>query len=307
MSGAPLPEAPPGEGNGVSVSQHGLRCLVLVVTVVAGLITVPLTAPASAVPFPRRMAALGDSITRGFNACGWYVDCPSHSWSTGFNTKVNTHYLRLKAHNKSLTTHNNAARGAKVAALAGQANMAVSQRADYVTILIGANDVCTRSEAAMTSVADFEARFREAMGVLHDGIPDARIFVASIPDIKRLWQVGKDSGFVRLSWTLLGTCRSMLAHPRSSALEDTARRGRVRQRVIGFNAVLAAVCAEYPTCRFDGNAVFSYPFTLSQVSRRDHFHPNADGQAAIARETYRVGFWSSPVGRPDGKDRASRA
>ena len=31
-------------------------------------------ATAATTPPPNSMASMGDSITRGFNACGWYVD-----------------------------------------------------------------------------------------------------------------------------------------------------------------------------------------------------------------------------------------
>ncbi|MBX6767221.1 MAG: SGNH/GDSL hydrolase family protein [Actinomadura rubrobrunea] len=238
------------------------------------------------------MASLGDSITRGFNACGWYVDCPSRSWSTGSTSAVNSHYLRLRAQNSSLVAYNDAATGAKVAALNGQAQSAVSQSVDYVTILIGANDVCTDSESSMTSVADFESRFRAAMTTLHNGLPNAKIFVASIPDIRRLWQVGKDNLAARTAWSAFGICQSMLANPTSTAEADVARRERVRQRDIAFNNVLADVCAEYANCKFDGNAVFNYPFTLSQVSGWDYFHPNESGQAVLAAETYKASFWA---------------
>lgn len=249
-------------------------------------------APASAAtPLPARMAALGDSITRGFNACGWFVDCPSRSWSTGSREAVASHTLRLRARNSALAAHNDARSGARVGDLAGQAATAVSQKADYVTILIGANDACTSSESTMTSVAAFESRFRAAMDTLNRGAPEARIFVASIPDIKRLWQVGRGNLAARAAWTVLGVCPSMLASPTSTSAADTARRDRVRQRVIAFNAVLASVCAESPRCRYDGNAVFSFPFALSQISRWDFFHPNADGQTALARVTYSRGFW----------------
>ncbi|MBC6460430.1 SGNH/GDSL hydrolase family protein [Actinomadura sp. HBU206391] len=243
------------------------------------------------------MAALGDSITRGFNACGWYVDCTSRSWSGGSDTGVGSHYLRLRALNGSLVAYNDAASGARIDALAGQAASAVSQRADYVTILIGANDACTSSESTMTSVADFETRLRAAMNTLRQGAPNAQIFVASIPDVKRLWQVGKDDFAARTAWSLFGICQSLLANPTSTAAADVARRDRVRGRVVSFNGVLAAVCAENPTCRFDGNAVFSYPFQLSQVSGWDYFHPNAAGQTVLASETYKLSFWSSAVTR----------
>jgi hypothetical protein len=46
-------------------------------------------------PVPQVMAALGDSISTGFNACGWYVSCTARSWSSGDNKDVNSHYLLL--------------------------------------------------------------------------------------------------------------------------------------------------------------------------------------------------------------------
>jgi lysophospholipase L1-like esterase len=277
--------------------QSQLRRIAVLLPIVTALVAGLLVAPASAAPAPARMAVLGDSITRGFNACGWYVDCTSRSWAGGSDSGVRSHYLRLRALNSSLVAYNDAASGARVNALAGQAASAVSQRADYVTILIGANDACTSSESTMTSVADFETRFRAAMSTLRQGSPNGLIFVASIPDVKRLWQVGKNNAAARSAWSLFGICQSLLANPTSTAAADVARRDRVRARVVNFNGVLAAVCAERPTCRFDGNAVFSYPFQLSQVSGWDYFHPNAAGQAVLASETYEVSFWSSAVTR----------
>ncbi|GGS76368.1 lipoprotein [Planobispora rosea] len=232
------------------------------------------------------MASLGDSITRGFNACGFYVDCPSRSWSTGTSARVNSHYLRLRADDSSLVAYNDARSGARIADLPGQAEQAVSQRAGYVTILMGANDACTSSEAGMTSVADFEASFRTAMRTLVTGLPEASIFVASIPDVGRLWEVGKDDSSARAAWAAFGICQSLLARPRSTDQADVDRRARVRQRVADFNAVLAGVCAEQVMCRYDGGAVFGYPFELSHVSPWDYFHPNTAGQRLLAEVTY---------------------
>ncbi|GII03326.1 GDSL-type esterase/lipase family protein [Planobispora takensis] len=234
------------------------------------------------------MASLGDSITRGFNACGFYVDCPSRSWSTGSSQTVDSHYLRLLATEPSLVAHNDARSGAKVADLPGQAERAVSQGAGYVTILMGANDACTSSEASMTTVAAFEAAFRTAMRTLTTGLPTSSIFVAGIPDIRRLWEVGKDSSSARTAWAALGICQSMLARPRSTDQADVDRRERVHQRVAEFNAVMARVCEEQATCRHDGGAVFGYPFMLSHLSRWDYFHPSAAGQRLLAEVTYRA-------------------
>jgi lysophospholipase L1-like esterase len=236
------------------------------------------------------MAALGDSISRGFNGCGLFVDCPLRSWSTGVDPAVKSHYLRIKRKNDSLSAHNDAQSGAKVSDLEGQAKIAVSQNVDYVTVLIGANDACTPSESTMTPVRTFTSQFRTAMRTLRDGLPDAAIFVASIPDLKRLWSIGKDEENARLAWDAFDVCQSMLANPTSTNSADEARRDRVRQRVVDYNRALRQVCLEDSNCKFDDNAVFSYRFTLTHVSIWDYFHPSTAGQAVLAEVTYRKGF-----------------
>jgi hypothetical protein len=83
----------------------------------------------------------------------------------------------------------------------------------------------------------------------------------------------------------------MLANPTSTAQTDVDRRAAVRQRVIDFNTALSAECSAYGSnCTFDGNAVFNYPFVLSQINTLDYFHPNTAGQAVLASITYSAGF-----------------
>jgi lysophospholipase L1-like esterase len=244
---------------------------------------------------PASMSALGDSITRGFNASGWFSDWPSRSWSTGTTTTVDSHYARLRALDPAITGHayNDARTGAKMGALAAQAQTSVAQGAEYVTILMGANDACTETEAQMTTVSAFRTRFKAGLDVLATQQPQPRVLVASIPDLRRLWQVGKNSSSARAAWSAYGICQSMLARPLSTAQADVDRRARVRQRVIDFNAALADVCATYTFCRYDAGAVFGYPFTLNQLSGWDYFHPNTTGQAVLADVTWDVGFWGA--------------
>jgi lysophospholipase L1-like esterase len=241
---------------------------------------------------PSSMAALGDSITRGFNACGWYVECTSRSFSTGSNASVQSHYLRILAVNPAISgrNHNLARSGAQADDLARQAGLAASRQVDYVTILIGANDACTSSEASMTSPATFQAEVRAAMQTLAATLPQARVFVASIPDIRRLWSIGRGNPWIRLVWSQFGICQSMLANAGSDAPADVARRQRVYDRVVAFNTALAAECGASPNCVYDGGAVFRYPFTLADVSPWDYFHPDSDGQRVLAQVTYAAGF-----------------
>lgn len=252
----------------------------------AGVLGLMLTASAQAA-YPKSIASTGDSITRAFNDCWFpYVDCPSASWSTG--TSSYSHYRRIQAVNYGITgrSYNHAVSGADMADLPGQVQGVIGRRADYVTILMGANDVCASSEAGMTPVAIFRAQFAQAMASLTASLPSSRIFVSSIPDIFQLFSLYRYDLGANSVWAIAGICQSMLAYPFSNLSGDVARRARVRQRNIDYNTQLAQVCAMYTLCRFDGNAVFNTAFVRSDVTTRDYFHPSVNGQAKLAAVTW---------------------
>jgi lysophospholipase L1-like esterase len=252
----------------------------------------PVSAGAAQTGYPSSMAATGDSITRAFNTgLVPFTDAPWNSWSTGA-LRSWTHYRRILAANPQIfgRNYNNARSGARMADLQRQAGLTVTQGVEYVTILMGANDACASSEAAMTPVAVFRAQFQQGMNTLTAGLPEVRILVVSIPDIYRLWQVAHNNPRAILAWRLTGFCRSMLARPTSTAPADEARRQRVRQRVIDYNGQLEQVCTLYIQCRFDGNAVFEYPFGPEHISTRDYFHPSLAGQRTLADVTWAAGY-----------------
>ncbi|MBB3733031.1 MULTISPECIES: SGNH/GDSL hydrolase family protein [Nonomuraea] len=275
-----------------------IRHVLTAVVLVSGSGSVTSSAAAASLePLPGVMAALGDSVSAGFNACGWYVSCTSRSWSAGDNAEVRSHYVRLAERGPSLRGHNRnfAVPGATSADLMGQVDKAIAEKAEYVTILLGAQDACVPTEAAMTPVALFRRRVEAAMGRLRAELPGARVFVASIPDLRRLWQVGKDNAIARTFWGLGRICQAMLANPTSTKRADVQRRARVRDRVRDFNREWARACAAFgPRCRTDEGAVFAYRFTLAQVSKWDYFHPNSEGQQILADITFDKGFdWSN--------------
>jgi lysophospholipase L1-like esterase len=263
---------------------------------IAGLALVAsMTVSASAaVAYPRSMASTGDSITRAYNTGFFpYIDNPSASWSTGTNSTVRSQYTRLLGLQPLISGHafNDAKSGAKMADLAGQMTTVASQRVDYVTVLMGGNDVCTSSETTMTSVTNFRAQFTSAMNVVTSKSPRTRIYVVSIPNVYELWNVLKDNGTARAVWWTFGVCQSMLANPESTAQADVDRRARVLQRDVDFNTALQDICALYTQCRFDNNAVFNTAFAASDITTRDYFHPSVSGQAKLAAVSWSAGYW----------------
>ncbi len=221
------------------------------------------------------MAALGDSMTRAFNTCllPW-TDCVRNSWATG--TDVDSYYQRLRK--PEIANHNFALTGARMKDLPRQAKVAVASRVDLVTVLMGNNDACSGG----TDAATFASQFKEAMTTLQEGVPGAQVKVVSIPDIYQLWDLLHTNKSAVAKWGAFHECDALLANPTSTAPADQQRRDAFRQRIVDYNARLAAVCAEFAQCQYDGGAGFAARFDPSDVSTVDYFHPSAKGQALIA-------------------------
>ncbi len=267
-----------------------LALLSLAVLLGAGASSVRLASGSPAITgYPNSIAATGDSITQAVNSAA-LLENPENSWATGTNASVNSVYSRILAQNPAISGNrfNDSVSGARMVDLNGQALNAVAQGAQLVTVLMGANDVCTTSEAAMTPVATFRSQFELAMATLSAGLPDARIAVASVPDIYNLWAILKDNFLAQLMWSTFDICQSMLAHPLSTDQADVDRRAAVRQRNIDFNTQLAEVCAQYVHCRFDDNAGFNLAFTPADVSTIDYFHPSVAGQTLAATVAWSI-------------------
>lgn len=269
------------------------------------LLSVSILAPAptlavDSAPLPASMAAVGDSITRAASSGGTLgADYPQNSWSTGSSSTVNSHYLRLLAAGAPVggNVHNLSVSGAKVGDLNGQMLNAVEVQPDYLTVLIGGNDLCTDTVAEMTSVQDFRSRFAAAMGTLAAGSPETFVYVVSIPDVHQLWQLFRNNWWARFIWSTADICQSLLQNPTSTQQADVERRAAVRQRNIDYNVQLAEICAQYAArCHFDGNAVFNTKFTTGDVSG-DYFHPSIAGQAKLASVSWAAGyaFGSAPA------------
>ena len=247
---------------------------------------------------PARIAAAGDSMTRAFNvgSCCVFSDAPEFSWATGDNAKVDSHYRRLREMNPAVREFNFARTGAKIADLDRQLRAAAAQKADYLTIMIGANDIlavlgraengCKPEPAAMTSVSTFRTRFKTALTRFAAARPKASILVASIPNVPRLWTIFSKDQKILDVWSARGSCEASL----TGSSKDVAIRA-AGTRLRAYNAALAQVCKSVATCRWDGGATYAFPFTKADFSTVDYFHPNATGQRRIAEITWRAGYW----------------
>ncbi|MEW1658755.1 SGNH/GDSL hydrolase family protein [Streptomyces sp. NPDC093707] len=235
---------------------------------------------------PRSIAALGDSITVGFDACTVLSDCPEVSWSTGTSPKVNSLARRLLKEKPAAHSWNYARTGALMSDLPQQITQAAARKPELVTVLIGANDACRSDVRAMTAPAAFRTGFERSMKALRKALPRTQVYVAAVPDLLRLWSEGRKNPLGKQVWKL-GICGSMLRDPDDLAKPAQDRRALVRERVMAYNAALADVCAQDALCRFD-RSVFDYRFTGQQLSTWDWFHPGLGGQQELAELAFRT-------------------
>ncbi|MFH8747423.1 SGNH/GDSL hydrolase family protein [Streptomyces rimosus] len=233
---------------------------------------------------PASVAALGDSITVGFDACSVLSDCPAVSWATGTDPQVNSVARRLV---KDPATHswNFAKTGALIRDLPGQVDLAVRKRPELVTVLVGANDACRNEVGAMTSEAAFRAGFESSLRKLRRALPKTQVYVAAVPDLMRLWSQGRQNQLGKQIWKL-GICGSMLRDPDDLSKAADTRRQSVRERVQAYNKALESVCAKDALCRFD-RSVFDFRFTGAELSAWDWFHPGREGQRELAEMAFR--------------------
>jgi lysophospholipase L1-like esterase len=255
---------------------------------------------------PKKLYSNGDSITRGFDA-NLPGDNLNNSWVNGYYgfweqllglPNVKSHNQRITANFGSSGRTNviAAVNGARIDDLATQAAGAAGRGTTYATVMLGGNDVCRDSIADLPTDAQIEADFRAGMATLLAQLPsNATVQVVGIPNIKRLYDIGKNKSALGIAdcevlWagTVLGfPCGSML-----SPFNSEADRLYVQSRNVGYNDILRNVTlqldAANPEFLFYADA-YSFNFVENEISNIDCFHPSWRGERTLSREIWNQG------------------
>ncbi|MGB4547754.1 MAG: SGNH/GDSL hydrolase family protein [Syntrophales bacterium] len=259
---------------------------------------------------PKRLSSIGDSMTEAIDA---ELPAANHwaSWANGYHgfwewllglTDVCSHNQRITKNfgSSGRANYMEAKSGADMETdFVGQTLRSVSRTPTYVTVLMGHNDVCGDTFADIPTDAVFEAKFREGLTHLRNGLPKgATIYVVGIVDIYRLREAAGDKkalGIVdcKVLWATsllrLFPCGTML-----NPLLTEAQRQYTRDRNMGFNAILKRVTEKYNADDPDHHyvytdAVFNFKFGEFHVSDIDCFHPSAPGQKELSEITWTNG------------------
>ena len=236
------------------------------------------------VPVPEAMGVIGDSIAAG------YAVGSSNSWASGED--INSHLTRLKRLFPIVEAHNVATPGAYMIAFASQANTLVSTHPNvgYVTVSLGAADVCLPLGGSAPVPSEFRAQFRSGLTTLKNGLPNVKILATSIPNLRSMQNAMLRAGRPGTS----NFCTRFFDNPGSSAPSDVARRDLVMREVKTLNAIIRQECLKVSGCKFDNGAVFKHRWVSAEI-HEDGIHPTVAGQKMMAQITWRSGYrWSTP-------------
>ena len=285
--------------------------------------------PAALVPL--NQFNIGDSIGEAEAAYGTIGNANHQSvWSTGWSASdpVNSLNERFEARDAVGYAENNSTRdgainqaisGAKMNDFAAQAQAVLDSMgsvppgsADMVTVLLGNNDVCASSMAAMTDPVLFEQQYRAGLDVLASSsvAPHLNVLVSGIPAIYWLWDAKRSNFWCRaFAWPFV-PCENLLDGAAddcasSASAEDpdndyaddgpNCQRRKLFHATIRdvYNPILRDVLADYqedlPNAEYVD--VYDVRFGSNHVNGGDCFHPSADGHALLSGEQWCRSHW----------------
>lgn len=236
------------------------------------------------------MAAIGDSISVGFDA-----QLPAYNkslnWSTGnhFLGLVKSHYLRLKEiFPGKVVKYNRAKVGSAAAHVRQQMHQLTEElngkELDYLTIMVGANDVCFWPRDHKNKLDAYEANMRATVEEAIAYNNNLKITVVPVPNMLRLYEVGKTKA-CSYAWRLVNMCDVLFfSHEESDRVAFGQRLGDLNDR-------LRAIANDYPEHIHFADKVAKASFEKDDVSDIDCFHPSFKGQQKLALDSWEGGWY----------------
>lgn len=293
----------------------------------------PVSAISNSAPVPQSMAALGDSMSAGVLSpyprqqaiLPWHhlrilwnslqllatgkresLAFRHLSWSTGH--RIDSHYSRLKDLNPKLVDKNFAQPSAfskdimdlQIPALVQWSQQNLNQDLpDYVTLLIGHNDLCGKTVEEMTSVRDFQKNIHSSIQFLVSQKTKARILVVPLARIDTLPETVGNSFVVPIKglqrcqqvWKTIPLCTTLTQR------ESAETQKIVKTRLQDFNKIIKSEVARARAKHGDrirlASVMESYQPQPNDVAI-DCFHANKDAQNRISAKTWSSTWWDTP-------------
>lgn len=217
--------------------------------------------------------AIGDSITSGTHADHAMQHGFHYSWATG--DQIEHNFAKQAgfdaAYNVSLP-------GALSSIVGYQVSFAEHVEADYVSLLVGTNDVCWGLGHTVTG------NIRRLVDRLEKNPHITGIFLGTIPDLQQVYDVGRESPYCQVTTSV--SCPNFMTR------DETYRAGVMRQ-IKEINAQLISLEQEFPKVHVVAQ-LDTQIYEVEDISTVDCFHPSKIGQQKIADAFFEAWMKSNP-------------
>ncbi|MBI3298468.1 MAG: hypothetical protein HYZ75_09915 [Elusimicrobia bacterium] len=250
-----------------------------------------------------------DEVTASWRGWSFFERKDTLSWSSGKD--INSHYMRLRDYLKStegleLEVINTAATGNRAEDLLGQARQVADamrsgeyRALKYVTLMVGANDVCSGETAEGTPSGVMRGSIKAALAVLA-AVPQqepVRVLVSGIPNVPTVSSFRNEGIMLGLTcgglWVRAGICDGMLGWSNESELHQRVDIVRGRNDVI--KQAVAEAALENPNLKLHyTERIFNQTYVTTDMAV-DCFHPNERSQRRIAEELWKEQVWFPPT------------
>jgi lysophospholipase L1-like esterase len=172
--------------------------------------------------------------------------------------------------------------------VAAQVTKVNKLKADYVTLVIGGNDVWEWSR----DYAGYEKAYLSSMKRYLDSMvvanQNVRILLGAIPDLTQVWSLSKDEASCQKVWRAI----PRFCSPVFGASATDSSRIAFKAHVTQTNARLAELARTYPKNVKFAASVGTAKLARSDMSPFDCFHPSVSGQNTLSQYTWNEGWFA---------------
>ncbi len=237
------------------------------------------------------VGAMGDSLSTAFNA-QLPLNNKSITWTTGTDhDKIESHYLRLQKifPQKTFKEINVAVPGIPSKYLPLQARWLSRYHPDYVTVTIGANDICNASIDDPLNVPRLIYNVEVSLDKIIASNPNVKILIGLVPDILKVTHAIDVTPRCQFQYEHIPLSCKIALSPFTTEEEKWAfeiNRGLV-------NETLGKIAQKYSDhVKVPPPEVANYDFGSDMISNIDCFHPNLKGQQTLAEMMWQYGWFN---------------
>jgi hypothetical protein len=232
-----------------------------------------------------------------------------HSWATGDDESdiVLSHLERLRSLKSGIKGYNFAVSGAVTADLMGQVDdLLFTERTenvilDYLTVLLGANDLSSDSLEGMVSPLAYERNIERSLRRVLKANPHRAVLLVGLPHIHKVFEdsqkltaykvLGKKLSCSKMRELIYG--RMIMFNPKSPNYDATKITLEMYRNALV--QVARHLAEEFPAAHIRAIHDYDAPSLAKKTLSLDCFHPSLWGQALLAEVTWAYGFWPELV------------